>query len=376
MAMTPDTTPRAFPAASTDAHRRALDDSARLQALDRSGLMDSAPEPVFDRAARLASRILGVPVVLFSLVDAQRQFFKAQAGLAEPRETPLSHSFCQYVVSEDRALAVNDARNHPLLSDNGAVHDLDVIAYLGVPVHGPDGAVLGSFCAIDSQPHDWTEAQLADLRDLAAIVETELALNRTLTERQVLIDELNHRVKNLFAVTAGIVRMSQQAGEPSSALQGRLRALSEAHALITPAIHADRPAEAETTLHALIGTLLAPHDTGAGRIRLGGDDVTVAPRAATPLSLAFYELITNAVKYGALTGPDGVLSVTCRLQDDWLVLDWHETAVAPEAGTRSGFGSKLVSMTLEAQLRGSVETTRDGDTLRRVVRLPLASLTF
>lgn len=373
--MTFDSTPHAFPPAAGNTHFRVLMDDRRLDALSRSGLMDSEPEPVFDRAARLASRILGVPVVLFSLVDAQRQFFKAQAGLPEPRETPLSHSFCQYVVSADRPLAVNDARGHPLLQSNGAVHDLDVVAYLGVPVHGPEGDVLGSFCAIDSQPHDWTAAQLADLQDLAAIVETELALTRTLAERQVLIDELNHRVKNLFAVTAGIVRMSQQAGEAPAALRDRLRALSDAHGLISPTIHANRPADSATSLRALFDTLLAPHDNGTGRIHLSGEDHGISARAATPLTLAFHELITNAVKYGALSGFEGVLTLHWRAEGDTLVMDWHETGLPESDGPQGqGFGTKLVAMTLEGQLRGTVETVIEAGQMRRVLRLPLTAL--
>ena len=86
--------------------RAALRDERRLAALWRTGLLDTPPEQVFDRLTRLVRRLLGTPVALVSLVDADRQFFKSAVGLPEPwaarRETPLSHSFCQHVVATGR----------------------------------------------------------------------------------------------------------------------------------------------------------------------------------------------------------------------------------------------------------------------------------
>ena len=92
----------------------AVTDPHRLRALESAALLDTPAEMVFDRLTNLASRILGVPVALVSLVTPDRQFFKSQCGLpspyAERRETPLSHSFCQYVVDDGAALVVEDAR--------------------------------------------------------------------------------------------------------------------------------------------------------------------------------------------------------------------------------------------------------------------------
>ncbi|PJF25901.1 MAG: hypothetical protein CUN53_10415, partial [Phototrophicales bacterium] len=109
----------------------------RLNALHRLNLLDSAPEEAFDRLTRLASYIIGAPITLVSLVDAERQFFKSQIGLPEPlatqRETPLSHSFCQHVVATNKPLIIDDARQHELVYDNLAIRDFDVIAYLGMP---------------------------------------------------------------------------------------------------------------------------------------------------------------------------------------------------------------------------------------------------
>lgn len=154
--------------------------SARLDALKRSRLLDSQSEERFDRVTRLVALALNVPVALVSLVDRDRQFFKSAVGLPEPwascRETPLSHSFCQFVVARSEVLRVEDARIHPLVADNGAVRDLNVVAYIGVPLRGTDGHVLGSLCAIDSVPRAWSARDEDMMRQFAAIVEEQIGL--------------------------------------------------------------------------------------------------------------------------------------------------------------------------------------------------------
>jgi PAS domain S-box-containing protein len=164
-----------------------LADPERLSALERTGLLDSLPEESFDRLTRLAQRILKVPVALVSLVTDDRQFFKSAVGLPEPwasrRETPLSHSFCQFVVARGTPLNVFNAAEDERVKDNGAIRDLGVIAYLGVPLTDENGAVLGSFCAIDDHARAWTPEELQVLLDLGASVMTEIELRASLRER-------------------------------------------------------------------------------------------------------------------------------------------------------------------------------------------------
>ena len=154
----------------------------RAAALDRSGLLDSPPEPEFDRLTSLVARLARAPISAFSVVDEDRQFFKSAVGLpdevARARETPLSHSFCRHVVAADAPLVVEDARTHPLVRDNGAVESLGGVAYLGVPVRDPDGVPLGALCAIDAEPRAWTDADLDALSELAEIAMAELARRR------------------------------------------------------------------------------------------------------------------------------------------------------------------------------------------------------
>ncbi|GIF24726.1 serine phosphatase RsbU (regulator of sigma subunit) [Actinoplanes tereljensis] len=151
----------------------------RLTALARTGL-GAEPDPAFDRFADLVRRVLNVPVALVSLVEADRQVFPGAGGLAESwqksRETPLSHSFCQLVVTTAAPLVVEDARTDPRVTGNPAIVDLEVVAYAGMPLTDDTGQVLGSLCAIDSAPREWSSSDLAMLSDLAAACSDTLRL--------------------------------------------------------------------------------------------------------------------------------------------------------------------------------------------------------
>jgi GAF domain-containing protein len=157
-----------------------LTDEKRLAALRAADLLDAPAVEDFDRVTRMAAELLDVPVVLVSLVDDERQFFLSCVGLGRPlserRETPLSHSFCQYVVAGEEPLVIADARRVPWLRDNGAVTELGIVAYAGFPLRTGDGQPIGSFCAIDDEPREWSRRELDLLRDFAAIVQSELDL--------------------------------------------------------------------------------------------------------------------------------------------------------------------------------------------------------
>jgi GAF domain-containing protein len=157
-----------------------------LAALHEAGLLGAPAEERFDRLTRLARRLLGVPVVLVSLLDIDRQFFLSSQGLPEPwaglRQTPLAYSFCRSVVETGLPMSVRDAREDPRVRGNPGIADLGVIAYLAVPLALPDGCVVGALCGIDNLPRAWTAAEEGALQDLAGAVETEMAAGLRLRE--------------------------------------------------------------------------------------------------------------------------------------------------------------------------------------------------
>jgi len=160
----------------------------RLAALRRTALLDTPPEEAFDRLTRMASRLLGTPVSLISLVADDHQFFKSATGLTEPwasqRTAPISFSFCGGVVASGEPLVLEDARRHPLLRHNPVIRELGWVSYAGVPLVTREGHVVGSFCVIDKTPRLWSERDMALLQDLAASVVTEIELRTRLAERQ------------------------------------------------------------------------------------------------------------------------------------------------------------------------------------------------
>ena len=199
----------------------ALASPSRLEALAKTGLLDTPPEKLFDRVSRLAAHLMDVPIVLMSLVDRHRQFFKSQVGLPEPeatvRETPLSHSFCQWVVVDQNELVVPDARLHPLLKMNCATTEGGVVAYAGVPLRGGTNETIGSFCAVDRKPRLWEERELDSLRDTARVIEALTVLRQNQTQPALTLEDFRsasavvgqavHASSRLLCVDAG--KMSQ-----------------------------------------------------------------------------------------------------------------------------------------------------------------------
>jgi signal transduction histidine kinase len=174
---------------------------------------------------------------LVSLVDGTRQFFKAIAGLtgpvAEARGTPISHSFCRHVVDLKQPLVVPYAPDHPLVKDNPSIAELGVIAYLGAPIVDPSGQLLGSFCVIDTVPRDWTEANVALIVDLAAAVDSEIALHMRARElkaateaamsasraKSSLLAVVSHEVRNPLNAVLGFADLLKDMELDSEALE-------------------------------------------------------------------------------------------------------------------------------------------------------------
>jgi GAF domain-containing protein len=155
--------------------------AARLEILRRTDLLANAAEPTFDRLSKFAARLLGVPVSLVTVIDADRQLFKGAHGLSEPwasrHQSPLSHSFCRHVAETGRPLVIPDAQGNPLVHDNPAIVELGIRAYLGIPLSLPEGhVVLGSFCAIDHAPRSWTGDDMRTVQELASVASKEIGL--------------------------------------------------------------------------------------------------------------------------------------------------------------------------------------------------------
>lgn len=154
-------------------HPVTLNAPSRLAALCRTELLDAPAEPAFDHLLRLVTRSLNVPAAMISLVDQDRQFFVSSRGLPEPwasrRETPLSHSLCQFMVGVRGPLAFADLHQHPQLHGFPAIAELGIVAYAAAPLIW-EGEFLGAVCVFDRRPRDWPVEATALLTDCAAAI--------------------------------------------------------------------------------------------------------------------------------------------------------------------------------------------------------------
>lgn len=179
-------------------------------------------------------------------------------------------------------------------------------------------------------------------------------------ERDMIAHELSHRIKNIFSVIGGLVGLSAREHPEMRAaaddLRERILSLGRAHDRVRPHAGESAAMSGHSSLWSVLDQLFAPYrDQGRSRFVFSGEDHEVDDRSATPLALLFHELATNAVKYGALSKAGGVVHLHIAREDDDIRIDWREEggpAISPVEA--QGFGSRLISLSVERQLGGRI----------------------
>jgi PAS domain S-box-containing protein len=195
-------------------------------------------------------------------------------------------------------------------------------------------------------------------------------------ERQgVLLAELQHRVRNVLSMVRSIVSRGLggdgTVAEFRADVVGRIAALARTQALLT------RGVGAGVALQALVSDELMAHAAEEDRVSVSGPQINLASKAAEVVSLALHELATNAVKYGALGGPSGHVTISWHIETnpegDWLRLIWQEHGVvlAPDALRREGFGTELITRRVPYELKGHGRIDFNPDGLRCEIEFPL-----
>ncbi|MCX4246467.1 hybrid sensor histidine kinase/response regulator [Paraliomyxa miuraensis] len=160
------------------------DEAQRLEALAAYHVLDTEPEQAYDDLVKVVSHLLHMPIALVSLVDAQRQWFKARVGL-EPQQTSRAVSFCAHAVAQRRSLVIENALEDQRFRDNPLVTGPPHIRfYAGAPLQSPEGHVLGTLCAIDREPRTMSPEQLELLEALARQAVSLLELRRRAAEAE------------------------------------------------------------------------------------------------------------------------------------------------------------------------------------------------
>jgi two-component sensor histidine kinase len=202
-------------------------------------------------------------------------------------------------------------------------------------------------------------------------ISLDITARRAAEERQtLLINELNHRVKNTLATVQSLAAQTYRgAADPSEAGEAfldRVMALARVHDLLSEA------AWEGASLHDVVERTLKPYGRDGARLTLSGPTVHLAPNTAVTLNLAFHELATNAVKYGALSQPGGGVDIAWTADGGELTIDWREaggpTVAEPQ---RRGFGSRLIERGLGHELGGTAGLTFRPEGLWCHIRAPL-----
>jgi two-component sensor histidine kinase len=200
-------------------------------------------------------------------------------------------------------------------------------------------------------------------------------------ERELVARELNHRIKNIFSIVGGMIGLSMRERpdmkEFAEELRGRLLALNDAHDFIRPDDRARTAQRVSHSFQKLLQRLLQPYDDENGqRISIEGPDARIDAGAATPLALVFHELATNSAKYGALSTPVGNIRVRFSRTPESVSIEWAERGgvVRAQAPDHAGFGTRLLTLSVEAQLRGSFRRHWEPDGVRVEIEFPLHML--
>lgn len=478
-----------------DAARR---ERQRLATLREYRILDTAPEPAFDRITKLVADLFNVPIALVSLVDDCRQWFKSAYGLAIA-ETPREISFCQYVVAAEQSVVIADAHADDRFRDNPLVTgDPFIRFYAGVPLRAYNGAVLGTLCIIDTAARaDFDDRARERLQDFAAIIMAEADLRRTIVERDdarrmleraldfsgiatwqfdartddlkwrgataelwgadfetalatgagffarvhaddreavrrvldesiatgepyateyridhpergvrwiaargdwdvraddamltgisvdvteqkgrqenanLLMRELHHRMRNLFATVGAIISLTKNSARDVDdyveRINNRLDALNRAQNVLLGANFMTG------SMHALMREVQAAFP----RVRWSGPDLLLPENALVAMALLLNELATNAVKHGALTAAGGTVDVRWSqdapgVEPRLFRMRWAETGGDTVVGPpdRTSFGTLLMERSVRNNLGGTIERRWDPAGLVVEVALP------
>lgn len=151
----------------------AVTDPDRLSSLHSTGLMDTPPDPAYDRITRAAAEALDTPFAAVTLVDADRTYYKSTTGMGqlsvEERQMPFDQSICQYTVADCAPLVLEDARIDPVFGNHPVVRGGAMAAYLGIPLMDHEGRAIGTLCVSDSKPRQWGTGHVQILSDLAQL---------------------------------------------------------------------------------------------------------------------------------------------------------------------------------------------------------------
>ncbi|HTK35069.1 MAG TPA: HWE histidine kinase domain-containing protein [Caulobacteraceae bacterium] len=363
--------------------------------LELAARMADRPDEILPRFVDLAMEMTGGVSAGLSLYELDPwpgvfrwRYLRGTLSPFDGATTPRNFSPCGVTLDQNGpVLSLHPERVYDWISDA----DMVVPEVLLVPLYIGSEEPLGTLWIVSDVEGHFDRGHADAMTDLASVVgiavhmqRAQEKLHRALEEQETLTQEMSHRVKNLFAVTDGMIRMTARKAsskdEMAEMLSGRLHALANAHALVSRNLREIGHAPSASNMGAVIEAVVLPHQPQAGhsepRVVIHGPTVRCGDHALNGMALVFHELATNAAKYGALAVETGSVRVEWRKEGEGLLLVWSEAggppiARAPEA---NGFGSTLVRKTVIGQLGGTLDYDWKPDGLTVTMGIPLARL--
>lgn len=326
------------------------DEQDRLAALHTLKILDTPAEERFDRITRLAEHVLNVPIVLISLVDFDRQWFKSRQGL-DVAETSRDVSFCGHAILENKLMVVPDALRDERFEDNPLVTGEPYIRfYAAHPVAAPDGSRVGTLCAIDRDARTLTEKEQVSLRDLALLAENELNVvflaEREQTRAQTLEAEVKARTAELAGLNARLTGEIKERTQTKRMLSTILETVGEGIFLVdrlgeivmaNPQAHTIWQCDHQTLIGRNISTLVSVEDLPATMSEYIAEHTTASQGSwlnvvglrengsTVPLEICFTESeIEGQLRYTAAVRDVTRQHELDRLRDDFVATISHE----------------------------------------------------
>lgn len=355
------------------------EDAARIAVLRRMAILDSAREAAFDEVAELASRICETPVSLVSLVDTDRQWFKAEIGLGLS-ETSRDVSICSQAIREGDFLELPDTLADERTSSNPlCIGDNGLRFYAGAVLRTSDDIAIGTLCVLDRKPRELTEIQRDTLRVLARQVVTQLELRETIEREKTLRQEIDHRVKNSLQSVGSFVALERRCARDEAAadvlasVQQQIQTVAMLHEHIGVGT-----GEGEIGLADYLGRVMRLFGKASGSgLAIDGtfDDLRVNAKVAGTLAMIVNELAANAVKhsFGDLCGSvefTGELRGERTYRLTCMSTGSRNGVTGDAASRRIGLGLSIIKASVQ-QLGGTFETDASNDHYRTVIEAHL-----
>lgn len=359
-------------------------ETARLGALRRYAILDTPRERDFDEVVRYAARLCDAPVAVINLIDADRQWFKAEVGLGVD-ETPLDTSLCAHVILQDDFVEIPDTLADSRMSDNplciGDGGEGGFRFYAGALLRSAEGYPIGTLCVLDTRTRTLSDLQRDGLQVLADQVVAQIELRAVLRRETMLRREIDHRVKNSLQSVGSFVRLQRRTVDGADAIDAltmveqQVGTVAVLHDLLGQTTSSERIDLADYLSRVV--ALLAQTVPAGVAVDGGFASLQVAASVAVSLATVINELVANAVKHSFADGAAGRIVLEGRLDEDAYRISCRDNGRPPTdavpATKREGLGLRIMDAAVR-QLDGSLVSAPEPEGFASLLTFPTAMI--